>query len=176
MSALSVLYLVIPFPLAFILHDAEELFVQHRWMLAHRDVLCERFPAMRKMVESLCTLNTRAFAFAALEELVLLLVATCYLLIGGAVSMQIWSALFMAFSVHLLVHIGQAIAVRGYVPGLITSFLLLPYSYIGMQSIWNAMHGYEIVMWCSLGLLIMLLNLRFAHWFGKWCDMHMTKL
>ena len=44
MSALSVFYLVLPFPLAFILNDADEVVVQHRWMLKHQDNLSEKFP------------------------------------------------------------------------------------------------------------------------------------
>jgi len=166
MSALTVLYLVLPFPIAFILHDAEEVVVQHRWMLNHKDVLIARFPKMRKMVEHLSGLTTKSFAIAAIEELVVLLLATGYVLASGAYSMQIWSALFMAFSIHLLVHIGQAFAVRGYVPGLVSSILLLPYAFIGMQSIWNDMSGTELALWCLTGVIIVVVNLRFAHWLG----------
>ncbi|MGN0310771.1 MAG: HXXEE domain-containing protein [Bacteroides sp.] len=163
MSALTVLYLVLPFPVAFILHDAEEVVVQHRWMLNHKERLIAKFPKMTKLVEHLSSLTTKAFAVAAIEELVVLLVATAYVLVGGAYSVQIWSALFMAFSIHLLVHIGQAIILRGYVPGLVSTILLLPYSFIAMQSIWNAMSGMELVAWGIIGVIFMVANLRFAH-------------
>ena len=53
MSALSVLYFVLPFPLAFILHDGEEVAVQHRWMKRHGEVLTRRFPKMRSVIENL---------------------------------------------------------------------------------------------------------------------------
>ena len=109
MSALSVLYLVLSLPVAFILHDAEEVAVQHRWMLAHREALASRFPKLRPMIERLSRLGTTAFAIAATEELVVLVVATCYVLVDGIFSTQIWSVLFLAFSLHLLVHFGQAI-------------------------------------------------------------------
>ena len=109
MSALSVLYLVLSLPVAFILHDAEEVAVQHRWMLAHRESLASRFPKLRTMIEHLSLLGTTAFAIAATEELVVLVVATCYVLVDGIFSTQIWSVLFLAFSLHLLVHFGQAI-------------------------------------------------------------------
>ena len=145
MSALTVLYLTLSFPFTFILHDAEEVAVQHRWMLNHRKSLIERFPKMTKMVDHLSCLTTKAFAIAATEELTVLLVATAYALAGGAYSMQIWSALFMAFSIHLLLHVCQAIVVRGYVPGLVSTILLLPYTFIAMQSIPNLMSGTELV-------------------------------
>lgn len=166
MSALTVLYLVLPFPVAFILHDAEEVVVQHRWMLAHREALARRFPKIAPLLDHLCGLSTKAFAIAAFEELVVLLAATCYVLVDGAFSMQIWSALFIAFSIHLLVHISQAIIVRGYVPGVVTSVLLLPYACLGLQSIWNAMSGMELLIWSLIGIAIMVANLKFAHWLG----------
>ena len=80
--------------------------------------------------------------------------------------MQIWSALFMAFSIHLLVHIGQAIVMRGYIPGLVSTILLLPYAFIGMQNIWKAMNGMELTVWAVIGIFTMAVNLRFAHWLG----------
>ena len=78
MSALSVLYLVLSLPVAFILHDAEEMIVQHRWMLAHRESLASRFPKLRSMFERLSRLGTTAFAIATTEELAVLVVADYY--------------------------------------------------------------------------------------------------
>ncbi|MDO4497462.1 MAG: HXXEE domain-containing protein [Bacteroidales bacterium] len=167
MSALAVLYLVLPFPLAFIIHDVEEIAVQHRWMLAHREALALRFPKMKPMIEQLAQLNTKAFAIAAFEELVVLLLTTAYALLQEPYCMEVWAALFMAFSIHLLVHVGQAILVRGYVPGVATSLLLLPFAGYGMWSIWLAMSGWEMLTWGVVGIIIMVLNLRFAHWLGK---------
>ena len=77
MSALSVFILVLSFPIVFVVHDAEEVIVQHRWMLAHRESLCLRFPKARPMINHLSSLNTKAFAIAALEELFVLIIATC---------------------------------------------------------------------------------------------------
>lgn len=166
MSALSILYLVLPFPLLFILHDAEEMMVQHRWMLTHRESLLSRFPKMRPMLIHLSSLSTKAFSIAALEELVVLLLLTCHVLADGAYAMEIWSALFMAFSIHLLVHIAQAVIVKGYVPGFATSLILLPYAAYGFYSIWLAMSVTELIAWSALGILIMIVNLWFAHWIG----------
>ena len=77
MSALSVLYLVLPLPIVFILHDTEEAIVQHRWMLAHREDLTMRFPKLRPVIEHLSNIGTKAFVVAAMEELIVLIVATC---------------------------------------------------------------------------------------------------
>ncbi|MGN0050449.1 MAG: HXXEE domain-containing protein [Prevotella sp.] len=166
MSALSVLYLVLSLPVAFILHDAEEVAVQHRWMLAHRESLASRFPKLRPLTEHLSQLGTTAFAIAATEELVVLVVATCYVLVDGIFSTQIWSALFLAFSLHLFVHFGQAILFRGYVPGIVTSLLLLPYSAYGVWSIWLTTSAMEFLLLALCGMVFVAANLRFAHWLG----------
>lgn len=152
------------FPLAFIIHDLEEILVQHRWMLSHKDSLLQRFPKMSPMIEQLCRLNTKAFTIAALEELAIIIVAT--VCIVDVWSKYVWIPLFLAFSLHLLIHIGQAIVIKGYVPGLVSSIILLPYSYIGMTLIWNAQEWMTIV-WTIVGILAMVLNLKFAHWLGK---------
>lgn len=166
MSALSVLYLVLSLPVAFILHDAEEVAVQHRWMLAHRESLASRFPKLRPVTEHLSRLSTTAFAIAATEEFVVLVVATCYVLVDGIFATQIWSALFLAFSLHLFVHLGQAILLRGYVPGIATSLLLLPYSAYGLWSIWLTTSAIEFLLLALCGIVFVAANLRFAHWLG----------
>ena len=164
MSALSILYLILPFPLAFILHDAEEIIFQHRWMLRHKDSLNLRFPRLRPLTEPLSGLGTLA---SALEELVIIATAVCYVLVQGQWCLQVWSALFLAFSVHLLVHIAQAAVIRGYVPGLVTSMLLLPYAFFGIRSISFVMSPWEILLLGGAGVIAMAANLAFAHWLGR---------
>lgn len=166
MSALSVFILVFSFPVVFILHEVEELIVQRRWMLTHRESLCLRFPKVRHIIDHLSSLNTKAFAIAAIEELFVLIVATCYVLVDGIYSTQVWSALFIAFSFHLFVHFGQAILLRGYVPGVVTSLILLPYSLYGLWSIWLITSGIEFMLLAICGIAFISLNLRFAHWLG----------
>ena len=166
MSALSVLYLVLSLPIVFILHDTEEVIVQHRWMLAHRESLASRFPKLSPVIGHLSQLGTKAFAIAATEELIVIAVATCYVLVGGICATQIWSALFLAFSLHLLVHFAQAILLQGYVPGVATSLLLLPYSVYGAWSIWLTTSAVEFLLLALCGILFMVANLKFAHWLG----------
>ena len=117
---------ILLFPIAFILHDGEETITQEKWMSNNKESLLIKFPKLKPMIEQLARLNTKAFAIAALEELLIILPATPDLLLDVAYSFPIWSALFIAFSFHLLIHIGQAIIVRGYIPGIITTILCLP--------------------------------------------------
>lgn len=115
------MYIVLLFPFLFLLHEIEEVVVQHRWMALHKDKLLQRFPRLRKLIEYLCSMTTKAFAVAASEELLLLLLVTCYVLVDGPASFYVWSAVFIAFAVHLHVHVVQAVVVTGYVPGLLTT-------------------------------------------------------
>lgn len=167
MSTSWLFLFIILFPIAFILHDGEEIITQERWMSTHKESLLVRFPNLTPMIEQLAGLNTKAFAIAALEELLIILLATPDLLLDVAYSFPIWSALFIAFSFHLLIHIGQAIIVRGYIPGLITTILCLPYSFCGVILIVYFYSRWELVTIIILGIIAMLLNLRFAHWLGK---------
>ena len=154
------------FILAFIVHDGEELAVQHKWVMEHGEALCAKLPKLRLLFNHIRKLNTKAFAIAVFEELVLLMAITAYALIDGPYSAELWSAAFMAFSVHLIVHVIQAIVVRGYVPGLVSSILLLPFSYLGMQSICNTFNVSQLLLYGMVGVGMMLANLAVAHWFG----------
>ncbi len=160
----TVLYLL--FILAFIIHDGEEIAMEHKWLLAHGDALCEKHPKLRRMLNHLRQMNAKAFAIAVLEELILLVAITVYVIWGGPYAIELWTAVFIAFSIHLIVHIGQSIVVRSYVPGLLTSILLLPFSYLGMQSICNTFSSIQLLLWGVIGLIIIAANLAFAHWFG----------
>lgn len=166
MSALSILFLVLPFPLAFIIHEAEEIAVQKRWMSRHHDLLKQKFPRLKPLTGHLAKLGTKAFAVAAAEELLIVLAVTALVLIQYEFCMQIWSAVFIAFSLHLFVHVLQAAAVKGYVPGLVSTVVLLPYSAYGLYSIHLAMSLWEMLAWGTAGLVFMAVNLMFAHKLG----------
>ena len=160
----TVLYLL--FILAFIIHDGEEIAVEQKWLLAHAETLREKHPKLRRMLNHLRKMNTKAFTIAVLEELIMLVVITVYVFWGGPYAVELWTAVFIAFSIHLIVHIGQLIVVRGYVPGFVTSILLLPFSYLGMKSIWNTFSMAQLLLWGIIGLIIIVANLTFAHWLG----------
>ena len=167
MNILIIFLLTISLPLAFILHDGEEVLMFRHWMTAHKDSLDEKFPKLKPIITHLSSLTTAAFAIAALEELFVIAIVTYYTLTGGDYSFHIWYALFIAFSFHLLIHICQAIVVRGYVPGLITSLLLAPYAILVLCTIGFSMEKMEITICGFAGIVFMAANLAFAHWIGR---------
>ena len=166
MSALSILVFVLPLPLAFVLHDAEEIAVQGRWIRTHGAELSRRFPKFEPMIARLGALGTRGFAIAAAEELAVLLAVTAYVLVGGTWAAEAWGAVFLAFSLHLIVHVVQAAMVRGYVPGLVTSLLLLPYAAYGVWSISLVWTAPKILALAAAGSIAVAANLRLAHGIG----------
>ncbi|MGN0233047.1 MAG: HXXEE domain-containing protein [Bacteroidaceae bacterium] len=166
MSALAILYLVLPFPIAFMIHETEEILTQSRWMKKHKASIMERFPQWNRMITHLGNLSNMAFVIAVLEELLLIMAVTCYVLTQGMFALGIWSAVFMAFSLHQLGHISMSLLLRSYTPGLTTSLLLLPYASYGVWSIYLVMSVGQMLVWGFAGVLLMILNLRFAHWVG----------
>ena len=70
----------------------------HRWMLAHGDALCEKHPRFRRVLNHMRQMSTQAFVIAVLEELNMLVAITVYVIWGGPYAIEIWSAVFMAFS------------------------------------------------------------------------------
>ena len=154
------------FIIAFIVHDGEEIAMEHKWVMSHGDALCARFPMLHRLFNHLRWMSTKAFAIAVLEELAVLVAITVYALFGGPYGAELWSAAFIAFSIHLVVHVGQAIVVRGYVPGLVSSILLLPFSYYGMKGICHTFSASQLLLYGAIGVVIMVANLAFAHWLG----------
>lgn len=90
MNILIIFLLTISLPLAFILHDGEEVLMFRHWMTAHKDSLDDKFPKLKPIITHLSSLTTAAFAIAALEELFVLAIVTYYTLTGGDYSFHIW--------------------------------------------------------------------------------------
>ena len=164
---MDMLFSYISFLLIFLIHDGEEIIVQHRWVQTHRNQLGIKLKRLRLLVQHLAGLTTRGFAIAVLEEFVLLLAVTVYAFIGGPLALQIWMALFVAFCLHFLMHIGQSVFLRSYVPGLITSVLFIPYAYFGLRYIYDEIGLLLLVILALCGVLVLAINLPLAHWLGR---------
>lgn len=165
-SALTVLGLILPFPIVFLIHKSEELATQHKWFLSHREKLIHTFPKRARLINHLSELNTKAHAVAVIEELVVILLATGYVLVEGPYAIYLWAAVFMAFFIHQILHVIEAITLKGYVPGLVTGLIAFPYTILGVSQIARAF-AFPILLLCTLcGLLVLAINLYFAHWLG----------
>ena len=113
-------------PAAFVFHDAEETVFLPGWLWRNRDDLSRRFPRLSgRLLSHVAAISPARFAAMAAEELALLLAVTLYSVISH--DYYPWLALFLAFGVHLVVHIVQWITVGRYIPVAATSLAALAY-------------------------------------------------
>lgn len=102
-------------PAVFLLHDAEETLFLPGWLKRNREELSRRFPCLStRLLSHVAGISPARFAAMAAEELFLLLAVALYASLSHGY--YPWLALFLAFGVHLVVHIVQWIAVGRYVP------------------------------------------------------------
>jgi hypothetical protein len=151
-------------PVVFMLHDFEEILMMNAWMNKNKNLLINRFPKLGKsLVSSYGNLSTASFSMAVAEEFLILVIAS--FLAAEYHQNILWLACFIAFSVHLIVHIVQWLIVRRYIPAIISSFLALIYSiYSFIQIINYEMFSItEYILIGLAGIVLMALNLYFIH-------------
>ena len=159
-------------PLLFVFHDFEEIIGMRAWTARNAADICQRFPRFAFIFKS--TTTTEGFALAVAEEFVLLLIICGLTFTGIRVFSLLWLGTFIAFTLHLVVHIGQAVVIRKYIPALATSVLVLP------VSLWliadcirvSNFSPIEITIYSLAAAVAVGANLLLAHWlarkFGEW--------
>lgn len=149
------------FPFWFMVHEMEEIICTGRWFERNEAKLRQRFPRMTGSIIRMGRLSVPAFAVAVAEELVIVGAVTY-----TAVAWEyyfIWVALLGAYTLNLLMHIGQCAVWGGYVPGVITSVLCLPYCLYALNAA-NAVFTLPQIALCTAGgAVIAAANLRLAH-------------
>lgn len=156
--------LVLLFPMVFMFHDFEEILFLKPWLGRHLPGLRARFPRLAgKGFVRMAAWSSRAFAVGVCEEFVLCCAVSLWAVLSGWYAL--WFGLLVAFTLHLLIHIGQAAALRSYVPALATSILVLPYCVytlivvmrLGVFTPWQG------VLWSGAGIAVAGGNLWLAH-------------
>lgn len=147
------------FPVIFMFHEMEEIIGFRIWLDKNTDII-KKYNKLSMLCENF---SNEGFSIAVLEEYLL-----CIIITGVSIYFRIyivWIGAFIAFSLHLLIHIIQSIIIKRYIPALATSIMLLP---INIFLINKAAHtcGYsliDIVISSILCVIAMLLNLMFVH-------------
>jgi hypothetical protein len=122
------------FPIAFILHDFEELILFEPWLKKNASVIMgrvkNRIPAfLEKQLDAITNKTTPQFAL----PICLIFVLTCIssLLAAEFGKYSFFLLASSLFFLHGFMHLGQAILLRKYVPALITSlFVAIPYGVV----------------------------------------------
>ena len=159
------------FPILFIFHDFEEIIMMQPWIKKNRAYLSDRFPKLAgKLLPHFDSITTASFALGVFEEFILISLVSVVSFVSG--SYGFWAGLFIAFTVHLIIHCFQALAVRKYIPALITSLLCLPACYYILKHAIPIFTASELIYNSLFGLLLMVLNLYAVHKgmtiFDKW--------
>ena len=76
----------------------------------------------------------------------------------------LWYGVFLSITAHFLIHIGQTVYIRKYIPSFITSLICLPVSVIvliraGQFIDFNVLS----VILIAAGIILMVINLKIAH-------------
>lgn len=152
--------LYILLPLVFLIHDLEEIVLRKHCMPYIVRLISGNFPRITPIVRHLQNISTRNFIIIIVEEFLLITVALAVFLYDIPYPLL---ALFWGFSIHLLVHIAQAIVIRRYVPGLTTSLLFLPYCALGIVHLIQR-YSFEMNMLLAVvGFTVVVTNLLIMH-------------
>ncbi len=150
------------FPILFIFHDMEEIIGFGIWIKKNRTMLDERYPKISKIYDNY---STEGMALAVFEELVIcILFCILALALKNTVFWLIWFGGFVAYTFHLIIHVGQSLVIRKYIPALITSIIALPISiWVINRCVQELNCGIgTLILFSLLGILIVGLNLKFA--------------
>ena len=159
------------FPILFIFHDFEEIIFMQSWVSRNRSYLCERFPGLSKRLLPHCdNITTSSFAFGVAEEFILISIIT---VVSYVMNWYIlWIGVFIAFTLHLVIHCFQALIVKKYVPAIITSVICLPICIYIIKHTVELFPLDTVVLYSVLSFLFMVVNLIFVHKvmevFSKW--------
>jgi hypothetical protein len=159
------------FPILFIFHDFEEIIFMQVWISKNKRYLCDRFPILsKKLLPHFDNITTASFALGVAEEFVLISIITVVSYMMNWYSL--WIGLFIAFTLHLLIHCFQGLVVRKYVPAIVTSVICLPICIYIINRIMQAFTLNIIILYSILGFIVMIINLgvihKFMDIFSKW--------
>jgi hypothetical protein len=117
-------------PLAFVVHDGEEVLTMASWIRGNA-VLLERIASANSLVAyAIAHLPTHwsEVAGAAAFELLLLLAASALLAVQKrkGLGLFLYTAMLGGFTLHVLTHLLQAVWFGGYTPGVVTALVVIP--------------------------------------------------
>ncbi|WP_238251710.1 HXXEE domain-containing protein [Capnocytophaga cynodegmi] len=167
MSELQLLMVLLP--VVFMVHDFEEVVMFETWLSKNRDEFRQRFPKLEKFLtrNNFFAYSTADFAVAVAHEFLLLSVV-CYLSVWFG-SYGWWFAGFMAFFIHLWMHIVQWFVYGKYIPVIITSLLSLPYCF---YTFWKFVESdilffEEMFWWTIVGIVVMIASFPLAFFWAS---------
>lgn len=168
MSALSVLYIVLPILAVSLCHTLEVLFTAKRWAGRHWVSLMNEHPNLLNVLFRLSGMNMKSFLIAAGACFLAVLLSTAALFVGGLWAELVWTTVFMAYSVCALINLVRAVTIKGYVPGLVTSIISVPliaYTAYSLSLVWP---WWGMLLFAILGLFLAVAGHFIAQRIGRY--------
>lgn len=166
------------FPLIFIFHDMEEIVGYGIWLKNNKEILQKKYPQILAQYKDF---STEGFALAVFEELIICILLSAVLFFTkNPIVLYLWLGGFIGCDLHFVIHIGQSIVMKKYIPALITSIICLPIStYLIILYLQNLSGNLVIPIICIIvGIALVGINLKFAQkmigWFTR--KMNITPL
>jgi len=164
---------IVWFPVAFLMHDFEELIFFEPWLKknggAIRARVHNRVPAfVEKQLDGILEKTTGQFVVPIFLIFVLTCVSTLLAVEFGSTPFFLLAA--SLYFIHGFLHIGQAALLRRYVPALITSALVvLPY---GAFLFWQLLAGgvlrlQEMLLYFLAAIVLAVPFMLGMHWVGE---------
>lgn len=146
------------FPLSFMLHELEEIALMPDWVNQQK-----KKNQVNKLIEKLPEISSRSFTLMVLEEFLLLLLIMGICWYFSFVSLYI--AVIVAYNLHIIVHVGQSLYLKAYVPGLFLGIISF-----GLNSwllyYFSVFFEFNTVIFCvPIALIVLFANLFLIH---KW--------
>ena len=168
MSALSVLYIVLPILAVSLCHTLEVLFTAKRWAGRHWVSLMNEHPNLLNVLFRLSGMNMKSFLIAAGACFLAVLLSTAALFAGGLWAELVWTAVFMAYSVCALINLVRAVTLKGYVPGLVTSIISVPLIAYAAYSLFLVWPWWGMLLFAILGLVLAVAGHFIAQRIGRY--------
>ena len=148
-------------PILFVFHDMEEIIGLGCFFRNNRQLM-ECFP---KVTAAYKDFTTEGFALAVYEEFIPFFgISLLAYYFPCRVLSALWLGLLFSLSAHFLVHIGQSIYIRKYIPSLITSIICFPVSIIILIRTLSIIEiDVPTAVFAFAAVIGMIINLKFAH-------------
>ncbi len=149
------------FPILFIVHDMEEIMGFGLWLKKNKALLDRKYPKISKTYNPY---STEGMTAAVMEEMVICLII-CIIARFTEVY-GLWLGAFIAYTFHLIVHIGQCIVIKKYIPAVVTSIICLPLSiwFIVVSISILSYSVSQVIFYSLIGIIAIAGNLKIAHW------------
>ncbi|WP_273247752.1 HXXEE domain-containing protein [Sediminimonas qiaohouensis] len=163
------------FPVVFIIHDFEEIIMGPPWLRQHGDTVVGRFPFTATVVARIRGVTASGFAMMVLVMFSLVVAIT---LISAQFELfNLWAGAVTVFLLHFIVHFGQFLVYRAYVPVIVTSVPGAIWCVVALKSLWERglLDAAQTGQWTLMVAAGAAIWFFAAHKIGAWFDIWLRK-